>query len=270
MPTPVEARPGIRARAREYWEYRELFVFLLWRNIKTRYAQTVLGASWAVVQPFFTMVVFTVFFGNFARIPSDGVPYPVFSYTALLPWTFFQTAVTQASQSLTANPELLTKVYFPRVALPASAVLAGLVDLAIASVILVGMMAYYGLRPSSQIFLIPILIVPLVLFTLGVGMIAAAANVRFRDVKHLIPFVLQIWLFLTPIIYPTSIVPERLRPLLDLNPLGGLIEAFRGALLPDKAIDYGSLGLAVGVTVVVFVAGSALFHRTERYFADVI
>jgi lipopolysaccharide transport system permease protein len=255
---------------REFWEYRELFYFLVWRDVKIRYKQTVLGATWAVIQPFFMMIVFTVFFGRMAKMPSDGIPYPVFSYTALLPWTYFSTALTHSGNSLLSGANLVRKVYFPRAALPAASTLGGIVDFAIAFVFLFGLMFYYHITPGIGLLLWPALLIPLVLLALGIGMFLAALNVKYRDIKYAIPFLIQALLFVTPIIYPASITPERYRFLLSLNPLTGLIEAFRASALPGKMVDWPLLGLSAAITVVIFVAGALYFRKTEREFADVI
>jgi len=254
----------------EFWHYRELFYFLVWRNVKIRYKQTVLGASWAVIQPFCTMIVFTLFFGRLAKMPSDGIPYPVFSYSALLPWTYFSGALTAAGNSLVGNSNLITKVYFPRATIPTSAALSGLVDFGIASIVLLGMMAYYRIPLSWGFLLWPVLLVPLVLLALGVGMMLAALNVRYRDIKYTIPFMVQLWLFLTPIIYPTSIIPERFRALSAFNPLSGIIEAFRSSFLPTRHVDWHMLGISVAVVLVVFVLGATYFRKVEKTFADII
>lgn len=257
-------------RWQELWQYRELFYFLVWKNIKIRYKQTVLGASWAIIQPLFTMVIFTFFFGRLAHMPSDGVPYPIFSYSALLFWTYFATTLNQSGNSLVTNTNLITKVYFPRVALPASSALSGLVDLALASIVLIGMMVYYGIAPGWGILFWPILVIPLVLLALGFGMIFAALNVRYRDVKHILPFIVQIWLFLTPIIYPTSIIPDKFKIFLAINPVAGIIEAFRATILPARHMDWGLLATSVAITLLVFVLGMLYFRSTEKYFADII
>ncbi|MGH7917789.1 MAG: ABC transporter permease, partial [Candidatus Binataceae bacterium] len=215
----------------ELWRYRDLFYFLVWRDVKVRYQQTVLGAAWAVLQPFLTMVVFTVFFGRLAGVPSDGVPYPVFSFAALLPWMFFSNAVASSSNSLVGNAGLITKVYFPRMVIPGAAVGAGLVDFAIAAVILFGMIAWYGIALTwSALMLVPLVMLA-ALAALGVGMWSSALNVKYRDVRYALPFVIQIWLYVTPVIYSPSFVPARWRWLLKLNPLTGIIENFRAALL---------------------------------------
>lgn len=253
---------------RELWQYRELFFFLVWRDVKVRYKQTFLGVAWAVIQPFFTMVVFTLFFGKLGRMPSDGVPYPVFSYAALVPWTYFATALTFSGNSLVSNANLIRKVYFPRVTLPAASAMGGLVDFAIASVVLFGMMAYYGIPFSAELLIWPVLVVPVTFLVLGVGMFLAALNVKYRDVKYAIPFGIQMWLFLTPIIYPTSIVPERFRFLAAINPMTGIIEAFRASLLPDRSIDWGMYFISCVTTAAIVAISARYFLRTEREFAD--
>jgi len=255
---------------KELWNYRELFYFFVWRDIKVRYKQTVLGASWAIIQPFFTMVVFTLLFGRLAKMPSEGIPYPVFSYSALVPWTYFATSLSLTGNSLVANANLITKVYFPRLTLPASAAFSGLVDYGIASLVLFGMMAYYGIQPSLELILWPILIIPLVFLSLGVGMVLAALNVKYRDIKYTIPFLIQLWLFLSPIIYPTSIIPERFRFLSSINPVSGIIEAFRASLIPTKQIDWALLSTSMILSLLILVLGWFFFTRTERNFADII
>ncbi|MDH3591984.1 MAG: ABC transporter permease [Planctomycetota bacterium] len=255
---------------REFWRYRELLYFLVWRDLKVRYKQTKLGAAWAILQPFVTMIIFTIFFGRLAGIPSDDIPRPIFYYSALLPWTYFASALTGAGNSLLSNSDLLTKVYFPRLALPVAAVLTGLIDFAIASVVLIGMMAYYAVPVSWELLLWPLLLLPLTALALGLGTILAALNVNFRDVKHALPFCVQLLLFLTPIIYPASMVPQPYRSLLALNPLTGIIEAFRAALIPGRAIDWGLLGISAVTTTILLVIGLTYFRRTEREFADII
>jgi lipopolysaccharide transport system permease protein len=255
---------------KELWDYRELFYFFVWRDIKVRYKQTVLGASWAIIQPFFTMVVFTLLFGRLADMPSDGIPYPVFSYSALVPWTYFAASLSLTGNSLVANANLITKVYFPRMALPASATLSGLVDYAIASLVLLAMMVYYDIQPSLELFFWPLWVIPLVFLSLGAGMVLAALNVKYRDIKYTIPFLVQLWLFLSPVIYPTSIIPGRFRFLSSLNPVSGIIEAFRASLIPDKHIDWQLLTTSILLSLLVFVLGWLFFTRTERSFADII
>lgn len=254
----------------ELWHYRELFAFLVWRDVKIRYTQTMLGASWAVLQPLLTMIVFSVLFGGLAKMPSDGVPYPVFSYCALLPWSFFSTALINSGNSLVSNMQFVTKVYFPRAIVPAAAVLSGLVDLSIASVVLLAMMAFYHIPIGVGLLLWPLLVVPLTLLAVGLGLFLSAINVRYRDIKYVLPFLIQLLLFLTPIIYPTSIIPERFRFLASLNPLTGLIEAFRATALGRWQVDWGLLGFSIAASVGIFAAAVVFFRREERVFADII
>lgn len=254
----------------EIWRYRELFYFLVWRDVKVRYKQSVLGALWAIIQPFFMMVVFTVFFGKFGDMPSDGIPYPIFYYSALLPWTYFSGAVATAGISLETNRDLITKVYFPRTVIPAASALRGLLDFAIASLVLWAMMPYYHYVPDLGVLLWPLLLVPLIMFTLGISMVFAALNVKYRDIKHALPFVVQLGLFLTPIIYPMSQIPERYHLLVALYPMCGLIHAFRASLIPGQPVEPALLAVSTSVAVLVFVVGLIYFHRTERTFADVV
>ncbi|HZH32544.1 MAG TPA: ABC transporter permease [Pyrinomonadaceae bacterium] len=254
---------------RELWSYRELLYFLTWRDIKVRYKQTAMGAAWAVLQPFVTMLVFTLFFSIFIGVPSDRIPYPVFVYAGLLPWTFFAGAVNNSSGSLVGSSALITKVYFPRMIIPAAAVGAGLVDLAVAAVILVGLVFVYGLSPTwSLLMLLPLVLLTTVL-AMGVGLLISALTVRYRDVRHALPFVLQIWMFASPIIYPQSVVPEKWRWVLTLNPLTGVIEGFRSALV-GREFDWPALGLAAGISFALLIAGALVFRRLERVFADLI
>jgi lipopolysaccharide transport system permease protein len=254
----------------ELWRYRELFYFLAWRDVTIRYKQTVLGVLWVVIQPLVATLIFTFLFGNLAGLPSDGTPHVVFYFSALLPWTYFSSALANVGNSLIGNVGLLTKVYFPRVILPASVALAGLVDLLIGSVLLVAIMLYYHIAPSWTLFLWPLLVIPLVALTLGVGMVVAALNVKYRDIKYAIPFGIQICLFLTPIIYPTSLFPPRFRFLLLVNPLTGLIEAFRFSLVPSRPMNWQALWASLAMTSVIFAIGLAYFRRTERAFADIV
>lgn len=255
---------------RELWRYRELFYFLAWRDVAVRYKQTVLGVLWAIIQPLFTMMVFTLVFGQMANIPSDGVPRPIFYFSALLPWIYFSSTLNNAGMSLVSNSGLLTKIYFPRIILPGSATLSGLVDFAIGSVLLIGFIIYYELPLSWSFFLWPVLVIPLVLLAFAVGSFLAALNVKYRDIKYAIPFGIQLWMYMTPIIYPSSIFPERFQWLLALNPLTGLIEAFRYALLPTRPLQWDVLGLSLAVTVVAFVVGVVYFKRAEKVFADIV
>lgn len=273
-PVPGERRlprpRGRRGTLRELWDYRELFYFFAWRDVKVRYKQTLLGVLWALIQPFFTMVVFTLLFGRVAKIPTEGIPGPIFYFSALLPWTYFSLTLSNAAMSLVSNANLLTKIYFPRVILPAASALSGLVDFLIASVLLVGIMIYYNVPVGWSLLLWPVLVVLLVLQALGVGLFLAAVNVRYRDVKYAIPFLIQLWLFVTPIIYPASLVPSRFRWLVALNPMSGLIEAFRHTVVRTHAIDWPLLGFSAVMTCVVFAAGAHYFRRTETAFADII
>ena len=255
---------------REFWRYRELFYFLAWRDVKVRYKQTVLGIAWAVLQPLLTMFVFTFLFGTLAKLPSEGIPYPLFYFGALLPWMYFSATISNSGNSLVANANLVTKVYFPRIILPASAALSGLVDFGIGCILLTGIMAYYGVAPGWEVLLCPLLVIPLVAVALGVSMILAALNVRYRDIKYTLPFLVQMWLFLTPVIYPTSIVPDRYRFLIALNPLTGLIDSFRASLVPSKEIDWSLFGVSSIVTIVIFTVAGLYFHKSERTFADIV
>jgi lipopolysaccharide transport system permease protein len=258
------------AWAREIWSYRELFYFFVWRDIKVRYKQTVLGALWAIIQPFFTMIVFTLFFGKFAKMPSEGVPYPVFSYAALVPWTYFSSSVGYSGNSLVGNSDLLTKVYFPRFAIPASATLSGLIDFFIASIILFGIMIFYNIPISFKLVLWPILVIPMIFLALGLGMIFSSLNVKYRDIKYAIPFFIQIWLFITPIIYPITLLPEKYRVLAAMNPMTGIIEAFRFTVIPGKPLDIGLLIFSISVSFVAFLVGLFYFRNTEKQFADIV
>jgi lipopolysaccharide transport system permease protein len=250
--------------------YHELLYFLVWRNIKIRYKQTVLGGGWAIIQPFLTMVVFSIFFGRLAGIPSDGVPYPIFAYTALVPWTFFANALSQASNSLLEQERLITKIYFPRLLLPLAAVLSGLLDFAISFLILIGMIVWYGLTPTPSILLVPFFVLMATLTAFGGGLWLSALNVQYRDVRYVIPFLVQFWLFVSPIAYPSSLVPEPWRVFYGLNPMAGVVEGFRWALLGNTPILMVLLGVSSFVVLAVLVGGLYYFRRMEENFADVI
>jgi lipopolysaccharide transport system permease protein len=254
----------------EFWRYRELLYFFAWRDIKVRYRQAFLGTSWAVIQPLFNMVLFAGVFGRLAHMPSNGIPYPVFSYTALLPWTYFSVVIGLASTSLTNNQPLITKVYFPRVLLPAGIALAGLLDFVIAALLLVGMLIYYHIKMTWLILLTPLAVLLMVVLTLGVSLFLAAVSVRYRDVKYVLPFVIQLLLFATPIIYPVSMVPARYRPILALNPCWGMVDAFRGLLLPNQPIDLKLIAVSIGLTFVVFAVSLRYFLKSQKSFADII
>jgi lipopolysaccharide transport system permease protein len=254
----------------ELWRYRGLLVFLVWREIKVRYAQTVLGAAWAILQPLLTTVVFTVIFGRFARLPSDGVPYPLFSLAALVPWTYFNTAVSGASNSLTANTSLVTKVYFPRLVIPGAAVLAALLDLAVSIVALLLLMLFYHAAPRpAAVVLVPASVLMMVMTAAGMGFWLSALNIQYRDVKYVVPFLLQLWMFASPVVYPLSLVPDRYRLAYSLNPLAGAIAGFRSALLGAGGPTGVEFGVSLGMACLIFVGGAAYFRRTERVFADV-
>lgn len=263
------AKGWVPIKLHELWEFRELLYFLVWRDIKVRYKQTMLGAAWAVIQPFFTMVVFSIFFGRLAGMPSGDVPYPIFTYSALVPWTYFANALSQASNSLVANERMITKVYFPRLLVPTAGVLGGLVDLSIAFTVLLGMMLFYGIVPTLAIWTLPFFILLATATALGVGLWLAALNVQYRDVRYAIGFLIQFWLFATPIAYPSSIVPEAWRWLYGLNPMAGVVEGFRWALLGQ---DPPGLMLAVSIVTVIAVllGGMYYFKHMERTFADVV
>lgn len=266
-------RPSKAWRAldlKEMWQYRELVFFLSWRDIQVRYKQTALGVAWAVIQPVFTMVVFSLFFGRLARIPSDGLPYPIFAFCALLPWQLFAYSLTESSNSLVANQQLITKVYFPRMVIPVSAVVASLVDFAIAFVVLIGMIGYYRIIPTQAIWTLPLFVLLAVSLALGVGLWLSALNVRYRDVRYTLPFLTQVWLVATPIAYPSSLVPEQWRALYGINPMAGVVEGFRWALLSTGKAPGPMLTVSVLVTLVIFVSGLYYFRRMERTFADTV
>lgn len=254
----------------DLWEYRELMMFLTWRDISVRYKQTVLGAAWAILQPFLTMVVFSIFFGNLAKIPSDGIPYPIFAYCALLPWQLFVNSLTQAGNSLVANQNLITKVYFPRLAIPISATFTGLLDFAIAFVVLLGMMAYYRVIPTAAVWMLPLLIALALVTALGVGLWLSALNVKYRDVRYTIPFLTQFWMFASPIAYPSSLVPERWRALYGLNPMAGVVEGFRWALLGLESPHWPLLVVSTMVALTLLASGLFYYRRMERTFADTV
>lgn len=255
---------------RELWEYRELLFFFAWRDIKVRYRQTVMGALWAIIQPFFTMVIFSLFFGRLANIPSDGMPYPVFSFTALVPWTFFANALAQASNSLVVNANMVKKIYFPRLALPIATVLAGVIDFALAFVVLLGIMFFYGLVPTVNIVWLPFFVLLALVTSIGVSLWLAAMNVQFRDVRYTIPFLTQAWLFVTPIAYPSSLLPEPWRTVYGLNPMAGVVEGFRWALLGTNTAPGKIIIVSALVAVTLFISGAFYFRRMEQRFADVL
>jgi lipopolysaccharide transport system permease protein len=253
----------------ELWQKRELLYFLVWKDVKVKYKQASLGIAWAVLQPLLGMLLFTLLFGRVAKLPSDGLPYPLFYFASLLSWTYFSTALTTASNSVISNTSLVSKVYFPRILLPAAGVIASVLDLAIASVILVGLIAFYQVPLTLPLLFVPLVLVLLIVFALGVGQFLAALNVNYRDVKHALPFLVQLWFFASPVVYPLSMVPERYQWLIALNPLTGIIETTR-ALLADRPVPWEALWISCTVIVLVYVFGLRYFQRTERRFADVI
>jgi len=255
---------------RQLWEYRELLFFLAWRDISVRYKQTVLGAAWAIIQPLFAMVVFSLFFGRLAKVPSDGVPYPVFSYCALLPWTYFSTALINSSNSLVGSSHLITKVYFPRLVIPLASVLPALVDFAIAFVVLIGMLLWYGIAPTVNIVWLPAFLLFALVTALAVGMWLSALNVEYRDIRYTLNFMVQFWMFASPVVYPTSMVPQQWRALYGLNPMTGVIEGFRWALLGTGTPPGVFTAVSVAVTLLLLISGAFYFKRMERSFADVV
>ena len=254
----------------EIWAYRELLYFLLWRDIKVRYKQTVLGAAWAVIQPLFTMVIFSLFFGKLAGVPSDGLPYPIFAYAALVPWTFFANTLTQASNSLVMDANMIRKVYFPRLIMPAATILAGLMDFVLAFSILIGMMFFYGIVPTLNIVWLPALLLLTIIASLGTGLWLSAMNVQFRDVRYTVPFLVQAWLFATPVAYPSSLLPEPWRTLYGINPMAGVVEGFRWALLGTESAPGPIIIVSSLVAIASLIAGAFYFRRMEKTFADVV
>ena len=254
----------------ELWEYRELLYFLTWRNIKVRYKQTVLGAAWAIIQPFFTMVVFSLFFGKLAKVPSDGIPYPIFAYAALVPWMFFANGLNQSSDSLVGSADLIKKVYFPRLIVPISSVISGVIDFVLAFVVLVGMMLFYGIYPTANTIWLPFLLLLAFVTSLGVGLWLSALNVQFRDVRHTVPFLTQFWLFATPIAYPSSLLSEPWHTLFGINPMVGVVEGFRWALLGAETAPGPIVIVSSLVALVLLVGGVFFFRRMEKTFADVV
>jgi homopolymeric O-antigen transport system permease protein len=269
----VRIRPSrgwIAVNLRDLWAYRELLYFLTWRDIKVRYKQTVLGAAWAILQPFLTMVVFSLFFGRLAGVPSDGIPYPIFSFAALVPWQFFANGLTNATNSLVASTNLIQKVYFPRMVIPFSAVLAGVVDFALAFVVLLAMMLFYRIAPTGATIWLPLFLLLALITSLAVGLWLTAMNVQFRDVRYAVPFILNAWMFATPIAYPSSLLHEPWHTLYGLNPMAGVVEGFRWALLGTEPAPGPMVLVSALVSVVLFIGGLFYFRRMERTFADVI
>ncbi len=254
---------------RELWAYRELLFFLSWRDIKIRYKQTLLGAAWAIVQPLFAMLLFTLVFGKLTRMPSDGIPYPLFAYAGLLPWTFFANAVTNSGNSLVGSTSLITKVFFPRVIIPAAAVAAGLLDFVIAFLLLIPLLIYYRIPLRWSLLMLPLFTILATLLALGVGMLLSALNVKYRDVRYALPFLIQMWLFASPVIYPSSLIPEQWRWLSMLNPMTGIIEGFRTSMF-GTTFDWMAILFSIVITLSLVVSSAYLFRRVEDSFADII
>lgn len=254
----------------ELWRYRELAFFFAWRDIKVRYKQTVLGVAWAIIQPFFTMVIFSIFFGRLGKMPSDGVPYPIFAYAALVPWTFFANSLTQSTESLVAGADLIKKVYFPRMILPLSSVISGVIDFLLAFTVLIGMMFFYGVMPTANVVWLPLFLLLALVTSLGVGMWLTAMNVQFRDVRYAVPFLVQAWLFATPIAYPSSLLPGAWRIIYGINPMVGVVEGFRWALLATDTAPGPVIFVSAVVSLLLFVSGAFYFRRMEKSFADVV
>jgi lipopolysaccharide transport system permease protein len=276
---PVQSEPvvvikpstGLRSLGLgELWEYRELLFFFVWRDIKVRYKQTLLGGAWAIIQPLFTMVVFSLFFGRLAKIPSDNVPYPIFSYAALVPWTFFAAGLTQSAASVVGSAQLIKKVYFPRLVVPVAAVLSELLDFVLAFSLLLVMMAYYGIAPNAHVIWLPLFALLAVASALGVGLWLSALNVKYRDVRYVVPFVVQVWMFATPIAYPSSLLPEKWRLLYGLNPMVGVIEGFRWGLLGTETQPGPMFAVSAFAASVILITGAFRFRQMEREFADVV
>lgn len=255
---------------RELWKFRELLYFLAWRDVKVRYKQTALGVLWALIQPLLTMVIFSVLFGRLVRMPSDGAPYPIFVFIGLLPWNYFSSVLGQSTNSLVAGSSLVSKIYFPRLIIPASSAIAALLDLAIGFAVLGAMMIYYGVSISAGTLLLPVLVLLTLMNAIGFGLWFSALNVKYRDIQYVIPFLIQIWMFVTPVIYPRSLFGERWGWLLLLNPMGGVIEAFRPAVLGHMPIPWAALFISSAIGLAVFVGGVFYFKRVERHFADII
>lgn len=261
----------VSLQLRELWKYRELLYFLTWRDIKVRYKQTVIGAAWAILQPVMTMIVFSIFFGGLAKIPSDGVPYPIFSYAALVPWTFFAYGLGQASNSLVGSSNLIKKIYFPRLIIPLSSVLSGVLDFLLAFAVLIVMMLMFGIVPTVNVIWLPLLLLLAMVTSLGVGLWLSALNVEFRDIRYIIPFLTQFWMFLTPIAYPASLIENpTIRALYGLNPMTGVVEGFRWALLGTDTAPGAVILVSSTAAVLLLITGAFYFRRMEKNFADVV
>lgn len=260
----------LRLNLEDLWQYRELLYFLTWRDVKIRYKQSLIGAGWSILKPFLSMIVFTIFFGKMAKVPSEGVPYPIFSYSGLLLWTYFATSVSMSSNSLVGQARIITKVYFPRLIAPLASTFAGIIDYFIALSLLIIMMFYYRVTPAPTLLLLPFLLSCAFLAATGFGFWLSAINVKYRDVRYALPFFIQLLLFATPVIYPSTMLPEKFRWILFLNPMAGVIEAHRACILAHQSINWQSLGISVGVALLLFISGAFYFRHVERFFADII
>lgn len=254
----------------ELWQYRELLYFLIWRDIKVRYKQTALGAAWAIIQPLFSMLIFSLFFGRLAKMPSDGIPYPLFSLAALVPWTFFANGLNQSSNSLVASANLLKKVYFPRLVIPIATVLAGVVDFALSFVVLLGLMAFYGIAPTINLLWMPLFLLLALVTSLAVGLWMSALNVKYRDVRYIVPFIIQVWMFSTPIVYPSSLLPASWRTIYGLNPMVGVVEGFRWALLGTNTLPGFMIVVSAAAALLILIGGAFYFRHMEKSFADIV
>ena len=254
----------------ELWQYRELLYFLIWRDIKVRYKQTALGAAWAIIQPLFSMLIFSLFFGRLAKMPSDGLPYPLFSLAALVPWTFFANGLNQSSNSLVASANLLKKVYFPRLVIPIATVLAGVVDFALSFVVLLVLMAFYGVAPTINLVWMPLFLLLALVTSLAVGLWMSALNVKYRDVRYIVPFVIQVWMFSTPIVYPSSLLPSPWRTVYGLNPMVGVVEGFRWALLGTNTAPGFMIAVSSTAALLILIGGAFYFRHMEKSFADIV
>lgn len=267
----IEPSKGWAAlQLKELWAYRELLYFLIWRDVMVRYKQTALGVAWAIIQPVFTMLIFSLFFGRLGKIPSDGIPYPIFAYAALVPWTFFAQGLSQASNSLVGSANLIKKVYFPRLCVPIASVTSGIIDFALAFMVLLGLMLYYGILPGVNVIVLPLLLLLTLVTSLGVSLWLSALNVHYRDVRHVVPFLTQFWLFATPIAYPSSLLSEPWRTLYGINPMVGVVEGFRWALLETNTAPGPMIIVSSLAAVAILVSGVFYFRRLEKTFADVV
>jgi lipopolysaccharide transport system permease protein len=264
------SRGWVSLKLDEIWEYRELLYFLVWRDVKVRYKQTVLGAAWAIIQPVLTMLIFSLFFGRLAKIPSDGIPYPIFAFAGLVPWSFFANGLSHSSDSLVGSANLIKKVYFPRLVIPIAAVLSGVVDFALAFMVLLGMLYFYGLAPTIHALWLPLLLLLAWITALGVGLWLSALNVQFRDVRYVVPFLVQFWMFATPIAYPSSLLSEPWRTVYAVNPMVGVVEGFRWALLGTRTAPGPIIGASALASAVILISGAFYFRRMEKNFADVV